>query len=282
MLNRIVIVVIFCYVFALNVYAGKLNSDEKAKYASPKPVTKRKFQVNYQGLSRKIPKDLMKYGKITLLEVSGRNSRNVSLIFREKDKYLNSVFSKIPPDSTVTLYGTLRRKHLKKGELNYFMIDDAEIYTPVSGISRDSEGNINTNFSPEDYKKLSLRAFKIDFPNLIDKKICLQLHVRNIRNRVATPYQKLAGMTVQKFYVIDAVLISGFDLMEPQGMDVEPLGVDVIVPRDNNKIAKVLTTTLLSDDFLFYGRLKKLQDPTNTKIKPVYFFILDGLAAKSE
>jgi hypothetical protein len=242
--------------------------------ASKSPISKHKLHIIYNGKTQRIDRDFVKmlgdeYIKINTSIIS---SLPFIIIFKKRDKYLYNKFDKLTPDTTITIYGTLRHKSTKKKLAYYLIVNDFEIFKNTNIASGE--------FKREDYIEVSPLEFKLKFPDYINKKVALPLYPKSIINRISPVYQKLAGMKLEEFYMINAVIIKEPSRFIKDGVDIEGLGFDVIAARNNSNITESLLTASDSADFVFYGTLKELKSPTQQKSRPVYCFILD--AVKSE
>ena len=280
------------------VSAKELSKKEKSSYsddktfeeicfspedASPKPISKHKFNISYKGQTLKVPKTFQKLliGEQIIVKASGTDSDNILLLYKKKDKYLYSKFKEVMPDTTITIYGTLRHKTLKKVDYYYVMIEDVTPFRPKEVASSDEEG-ADTSFTESDYKKLSLREFQVNFTEYLGKKVYLSLHLQSIINHLNTQLQNLAGMDVEHYFIINADKRTEVDTMEPDGINIQPFGLNIVAKRSNKKITQEIINTPPGSDLFFYGRLKKLQNPSNSRSRPTYYFMLDGIkAAKS-
>ena len=248
--------------------------------ASPKPISKHKFHISYQGQTLKVPRTFQKLllGDQVIVKANGRDSSNILLLYKKKDKYLYSKFKAILPGTTITIYGTLRHKTMKKVDYYYIIIDDVTPFRSKEVASSDKE-DTNTPFSESDYKKVSLREFQVNFTKYLNRKVYLPLHIKSIINQLNTQLQYLAGMNVEHYFIIDADKRTGVDAMNPNGIDIQPFGLDIVAKRSNKKLTQEIIKTPPENDLFFYGRLKKLQDPINSKSRPTYYFMLDGIKA---
>ena len=247
--------------------------------ASKKQISKHKLSILYQGQTLKIPKAYQKIfiHDTVVVKKSVEEGENVPLVYPKNDKYLGEKFKEALPDTTITIYGTLRHKISKKIAYYYFIIEDIEIPLPETENVTKSEEESGQKFDPKEYQQITPRQLKVNFTEYLDKKVVLPLNIKNIINAIPNQYQKLTGMDLEHYAMIDAVELTGIDAIEPSGIDVEHLGISVLFKRTNKAVSEKLINTTVSDDMLFYGRLRKTQDPTSEKIRPIYYFFLDAL-----
>ena len=242
--------------------------------ASTHPISKHKFHIVYQKLTTEVPSI---YRKLILGDmvavITGKNTRKVPLLFKKKDKALEGKFQAIPVDTTVTIYGTLRHKTYKKNNYYYIWVDDVEKFAVTDAFTPSG----TEEFNALDYRPTSPREFKVKFIELLDTKISMTLHVRNIINYISPAYQKLAGFTLEDYFLIQAVQIRQLINVQPKETETSPLGIDVLASRKNKNVTEKLINTSHAEDMVFYGTLKKLQDPTKPNSRPLYFFYLDAL-----
>ena len=297
MKKKIAVLSLAC-IFATSVVSGKeLSQREKSAYsddktfeeicfspkdASSKSISKHKCQISYQEQTLNIPRSFPRLiGEYVIVKPALTGSSKIILLYKKSNDYLFSKFKEISPDSTVTIYGTLRHKTVKKVDYYFMIIDDVEKVVPKSVIS-DEPDSPPIAFVEADYEQVSFREFQVNFTKYLDKKVYLSLHLKNIVNQLNTQLQKIAGMSVENYFVINAVHISEFDLMEPKGLDVQQLGINIVANREDENITRAIIETPDNKDMLFYGRLKKLEDPTSSRVKPTYFFMLDGIKASKQ
>jgi hypothetical protein len=267
-------------------YAKQLSDSDKENYtdkktladicfapdkASKSPVSKHKLSIVYNSKSSNIPGNFVKLlgnGYINI-STSMHPSSPFILTFKDRDKYLYDKFDKLPSNTTITIYGTLRHKSAKKKLYYYFIIEDFEVFK--------SQSTTIGEFKKSEYTAISPMEFKLKFPEYIDKKVAMPLYPKEILNRISPVYQRLAGITVEEFCTINTVIVKEFDKLSPEGMDTEILGFDVIAARANNNITEPLLTAPDNPEFIFYGTLKKIVNPTQPNSKPVYCFFLDAI-----
>ena len=171
-----------------------------------------------------------------------------------RDEIINLDFNK-----PLILFATLRYKIWKDPKKKdsepekLFIIVIEDIETPDLAVKENTDTLKEGDFIPT-------KAMKIDiqYDKFLGKKVAIQLHFKDIDNKISPDILKLTDITNETHFTI---------------LPSDTFHTTIISERENDKCVDPLLDAQPGDTMTISGILKKADDPTSQKHIPVYFFL---------